>query len=207
MAADAVSAGSAGSCSSSRIWEFCAVSIRLMRAWSRAAWASRSAAASASVAGSQSASRAARPGPKMRSRELAHDLVQQEFGGLDGARVVRVAGGVLGGGRVVRAPVVGGQGTGLAVGGAPSGGGSPGTGCGTGRGRTAGWPGGCWARRRRGWCRARRLRPGRRPRWPGPRWRGAPGRVTTATDPSGRGCGGRCGCGAGRRPCAPCTWG
>ena len=39
MAAAAVSAGSAGSCSSSRIWEFCAVSIRLIRAWSRAAWA------------------------------------------------------------------------------------------------------------------------------------------------------------------------
>jgi len=66
MAAAAVSAGSAGCCSSSRIWEFCAVSIRLIRALRAAAWVSRWAAASASVAGSWAARSPARPGPKMR---------------------------------------------------------------------------------------------------------------------------------------------
>jgi hypothetical protein len=52
------------------------------------------------------------------SEELADDLVQQEFRGLDGARVVRMVGSVLGGGGVVRAPVVGRKRSGLAVGGA-----------------------------------------------------------------------------------------
>ncbi len=48
--------------------------------------------------------------------EPADDPVKEEFRGLDGTGMVRAGGGVLGGGRVVRAPVI--SGLGVAVGGA-----------------------------------------------------------------------------------------
>ncbi len=70
MAAAAVSAGSAGSYSGSRMQESCAISILLIRAWISAAWASRSAVASASVAGSWAARSLAQSGPKMRMAKV-----------------------------------------------------------------------------------------------------------------------------------------
>ena len=190
-------------------WSPARSSIRLIRVLRAASCASRSAAAAASVAGSWAASRAARSGPKIRvGEERAGDAVQEEFGDLDGAGVVGVVGGVLGVGPVVRAPVVGELATAIVVGAA----GHPALAV------PAPDPGPVGVEPRRGRVGVQVVpvpagavpggdASGPRPRWPGRRWPGAPVRVTTATGLAGRGCGGRCGCGAGRRPCTRCTWG
>jgi hypothetical protein len=182
------------------------VSICLMRALRAAAWVSRRSVASASVAGSCSARSLARSGPKMRVAKkipaALSRLVSGTVRGWSGWAVI-----CLGLAGSWGAPVVGELGV-PAVGAAghppfavPAADPGP-VDVGPQRGR-----GGCWARRRPGWWRVRRRCSALRPRWRGPRWRGGRARVTTTTGPAGRGRGGRCGCGAGRRPCARCTWG